>query len=102
MRIGAGLLLIAVGAILRFAITTVSTHGIAIHTIGDILMLVGVLGVVLWMVVWAPWSRGSRRPAYRDEPPVYGEEPVYREERSVYRGDHPYEDEYRRTDEYRR
>ena len=82
MRIGAGLLLIAVGAILRFGIATVSTHGIAIHTIGDILMLVGVLGVVLWLVVWAPWSR-SRRPAYRDE------EPVYREERSVYRADAP-------------
>jgi len=64
MRIGAGLLLIAVGAILRFGIATVSTHGVAIHTIGDILMLVGVLGVVLWLVVWAPWSR--RRPAYRE------------------------------------
>lgn len=107
MRIGAGLLLIAVGAILRFGISTVSTHGVAIHTIGDILMLVGVLGVVLWMVVWAPWSR-SRRPAYRDEPPAYRDEPpayreapvyrdapVYREERSVYRED-PYQDEYRR------
>ncbi len=82
MRIGAGLVLIAVGAILRFGISTVSTHGIAIHTIGDILMLVGVLGVVLWMVVWAPWSRG-RRPAYREEAPVY------REERAVYRADVP-------------
>lgn len=104
MRIGAGLLLIAVGAILRFGISTVSTHGVAIHTIGDILMVVGALGVVLWMVVWAPWSR-SRRPAYRDEAPVY------REERSVYRADAPadevppadgypvdrhYQDEYRR------
>jgi hypothetical protein len=86
MRIGAGLLLIAVGAILRFGIFTASTHGIAIHTIGDILILVGVLGVVLWMVVWAPWTR---RPAYRDEPPAYREEPVYREERSVYREDPP-------------
>ena len=102
MRIGAGLLLIAVGAILRFGISTVSTHVIAIHTIGDILMLVGVLGVVLWLVVWAPWSR-SRRPAYRDDAPVY------REERSVYRApadevppadgypaDRHYQDEYRR------
>jgi hypothetical protein len=109
MRIGAGLLLIAVGAILRFGISTVSTHGVAIHTIGDILMVVGVLGVVLWMVVWAPWSR-SRRPAYRDEAPVYRDEPVYREERSVYRAGAPadevpptgryperqYDDEYRR------
>jgi hypothetical protein len=108
MRIGAGLLLIAVGAILRFGISTVSTHGIAIHTIGDILMIVGVLGVVLWLVVSAPWSR-SRRPAYRDDVPGYREEPVYREERSVYRADTPadevppgryhadrYQDEYRR------
>jgi hypothetical protein len=79
MRIGAGLLLIAVGAILRFGISTVSTHGIAIHTIGDILMIVGVLGVVLWLVVSAPWSR--RRPAYREDAPVC------REERAVYRED---------------
>ena len=107
MRIGAGLLLIAVGAILRFAISTVATRGVAIHTIGDILMIVGVLGVVLWLVVWAPWRR---RPAYRDDGPAYREEPVYREERSVYRADAPadeippasrypadrYQDEYRR------
>ena len=110
MRIGAGLLLIAVGAILRFGIATVSTRGVAIHTIGDILMLVGVLGVVLWMVVWAPWGR-SRRSAYRGDAPAYREEPVYREERQVYRtdapadeippadrypGDRPYHNEYRR------
>jgi hypothetical protein len=88
MRIGAGLLLIAVGAILRFGTSTVSTHGIAIHTIGDILMIVGVLGVVLWLVVSAPWGRRSR-PAYRDDVPVYREEPVYRGERSVYRADAP-------------
>jgi hypothetical protein len=86
MRIGAGLLLIAVGAVLRFGISTVSTHSIAIHTIGDILMIVGVLGVVLWLVVSAPWSR--RRPPYREDAPAR-EEPVYREERSVYRADYP-------------
>ena len=60
MTIGAGLVLIAVGAILRFGISTVSTHGIAVHTIGDILMAVGALGVVLWLVVWAPWARNRR------------------------------------------
>jgi hypothetical protein len=55
MTIGAAILLIAVGAILRFGISTVSTHGVGVHTIGDILMAVGVLGVVLWLIVWAPW-----------------------------------------------
>src|ERR1700686_840476 len=92
MRIGAGLLLIAVGAILRFGISTVATHGVAIHTIGDILMLVGVLGVVLWMVMWAPWSRG-RRTVYREQVPVYREEPVRREERAVYREEPVYREE---------
>jgi hypothetical protein len=111
MRIGAGLLLIAVGAILRFGISTISTHGIAIHTIGDILMLVGVLGVVLWMVVWAPWARG-RRTTYRREVPVAREERVYREDPG-YRGQAAYReervvredvpaDEIRYEDEYRR
>jgi hypothetical protein len=73
MKIGAGLFLIAVGAILRFGISTVSTHGIAIHTIGDILMAVGILGVLLWLVIWAPWSRDRRATyrarTYREVPP---------------------------------
>ena len=101
MRIGAGLLLIAVGAILRFGISTVSTHGIAIHTIGDILMIVGVLGVVLWLVVSAPRGR-RRQPAYRDDVPAYREEPVYRADAPAdevpperYPAD-PYQDQYRR------
>jgi hypothetical protein len=90
MRIGGGLVLIAVGAILRFGISTVSTHGININTIGDILMLVGVLGVVLWMVVWAPWSP-SRRPVYREERAVYREDGPAEEMRLV-----RYDDGYRR------
>ncbi len=89
MTIGAGIFLIAVGAILRFGISTVSTHGFGIHTIGDILMLVGALGVVLWLLVWAPWApRGrSRRTVYREEVPA--RRTVYRDEvpprRAVYR-----------------
>jgi hypothetical protein len=108
MRIGAALALIAIGAILRFAISTVSTHGISVHTIGDILMLVGVLGLVLSLAVWAPWGR-NRRPVYRTEVPP--DRPVYRTEvpaeRAVYRTEvpvdevpptraYPYEDDYPR------
>lgn len=69
MTIGAGLVLIAVGAIIRFGISTAHTHGIALHTIGDILMIVGVIGVLLWLVVWAPWAR-SRRAGYRRTDPA--------------------------------
>jgi hypothetical protein len=62
VRIGAGLLLIAVGAILRFAVQTASTHGFNVHTMGDILMLIGILGLLLWLFVWGPGAslwRGS-------------------------------------------
>ncbi|HEX5190883.1 MAG TPA: hypothetical protein VFW16_15160 [Streptosporangiaceae bacterium] len=64
MRIGAALALIAVGAILRFAIAISVTHGLYLQTIGDILMGVGLLGLILWLIVWAPWAQG-RRTRYR-------------------------------------
>jgi hypothetical protein len=44
--IGGGLLLIGVGAILRFAITAHAV-GIRIHTVGVILMVVGVVALVI-------------------------------------------------------
>jgi hypothetical protein len=93
MTIGAGIFLIAVGAILRFGISTVSTHGFGVHTIGDILMVVGVLGVVLWLIVWAPWAprARSRRTVYREEVPPDEVPPTRR-----YPAGGPYEDEYRR------
>jgi hypothetical protein len=90
MTIGAGLFLIAVGAILRFGVTTVATHGFSVHTIGDILMIVGALGVVLWLVVWAPWAR-SRRPAYRQPPPD-----DMRTTREYRAAQAPYDDQYPR------
>jgi hypothetical protein len=47
MRIGASLLLIAAGAILRFAITPQYSHGINWGTVGVILMVVGIVGAVI-------------------------------------------------------
>jgi hypothetical protein len=46
VTIGTSLLLIAVGAILKFAVT-VHVAGIRLETVGVILMIVGVLGLVL-------------------------------------------------------
>lgn len=69
MTIGAALLLIAAGAVLRFAISTSSLFGINLYVIGDILMGVGALGLVLWLVVWLPRTR-SRRTAYEPPPEV--------------------------------
>jgi hypothetical protein len=58
MRLGSSLFLIAVGAILYFAVTA-TLAGIDIQTVGLILMIIGVIGFVLTLVL-------SRR---GDEPP---------------------------------
>jgi hypothetical protein len=60
MTIGVALVLIAIGAIMRFAVATAVTHGFYVHTIGDILMGVGVLGLILWLAIWGPVARGRR------------------------------------------
>ena len=52
MTIGVSLLLIAVGAILKWAVTA-SVAGISIATVGLILLIVGVLGLVLGLIQMA-------------------------------------------------
>lgn len=71
MALGTSLVLIAIGAVLRFAIS-VSTHGVNVHTIGVILMVVGAVGLVfslLWMTVWTGERRRETRYVERDVPP---------------------------------
>jgi hypothetical protein len=56
MGIGAGIFLAAVGAILTFAVSVTAT-GFDIHTIGIILMIVGIAGIVLDLVLFMPRRR---------------------------------------------
>ena len=60
MTFGASILLIVVGAILRFAVH-VHTKGFNLHTVGLILMIAGVVGLIIAIWQWAVWSRRSRR-----------------------------------------
>ena len=77
MGLGTSLLLIAVGAVLRFAVS-VTTNGFNIHTVGVILMIVGGVGLLLsllWMTMWRDRQRTDaygRRTTYieREVPPV--------------------------------
>jgi hypothetical protein len=55
MRTGTGILLITVGAILRFALAAGSPHGLNVHIVGVILMVAGVAGLLL-----PAWRRVSR------------------------------------------
>jgi hypothetical protein len=60
MRIGVGLFLITVGAILTFAVRD-SLSGINLPALGIILMLVGAVIVALWWRLWSNWSSARRR-----------------------------------------
>jgi hypothetical protein len=73
MRLGSSLLLIAVGAILRFAVS-VHTSGFNVHTIGLILMIVGGVGFIVslfWMV--SEQDRMRRAPEPSADPDRYRE-----------------------------
>jgi hypothetical protein len=59
MSIGVSLFLIAVGAVLRYAVTA-NVQGVKLQTVGLILMIVGIIGLavsLLWLTVWADRSR---------------------------------------------
>ena len=60
MGIGTSIFLIAVGAILRFAVTA-SISGIELATVGVILMVVGVLGLVLSILTMTLWADRAGR-----------------------------------------
>jgi cation transporter-like permease len=68
-----GLILIAVGAILAFAVED-NAEGVDVTTVGWILIIVGAIAALLslmtWMGAWGPERRGYRRRAVVDEPPV--------------------------------
>ena len=63
MGIAVGLLLIAIGAILAFAVTA-HTNGVDLVTVGWILMGVGVAGILLDMAWWHSWNAWRAGPAY--------------------------------------
>jgi len=55
LGVGTSILLIAVGSILRFAVS-VTTTGFNLHTVGVILMIVGAVGLVISMFFWSSWG----------------------------------------------
>jgi beta-lactamase regulating signal transducer with metallopeptidase domain len=60
MGIGVSLILIAVGAILAFAVNA-DVSGLEIETVGWILLVVGIVGALLSMMFWSSWGGFSRR-----------------------------------------
>jgi hypothetical protein len=65
MGIGTSIFLIAVGAILTYAVD-VQTEGVNLNTVGVILMVVGAIGVLLSLIFWSSWG-GFRRERMVDD-----------------------------------
>jgi hypothetical protein len=57
MGIGVSLILIAVGAILTWAVET-TVSGVDINAVGVILMIVGFVGLVISLIFWSSWGAG--------------------------------------------
>jgi hypothetical protein len=73
MGIGVSLILVAAGAILTWAVNA-TVSGLNIHTIGVILMVVGVVGLLISLMFWSSWggfgaASGSRRTTVIDDGP---------------------------------
>ncbi len=52
-----GITLIAVGAILRFAVPATFSYGLNGHVVSVIVMLAGIFGLLLSLLVWGPLDR---------------------------------------------
>jgi hypothetical protein len=67
MGITTSLILVAAGAIMRFAVTAQAT-GFSVHTVGVILMIVGIVGAILSIGFWASWGGFGRRTTVVERP----------------------------------
>ena len=76
MGIGTSIFLIAVGAILRYAIND-SPDAINLQTVGLILMIVGVVGLLISLLYMTMWSRSRATAAPPPDRPVARDREYY-------------------------
>jgi hypothetical protein len=88
MSTGTCIALIAIGAILRFAVTAKHTHGVNVQVVGVIVLLAGVLGLLLSLLVWSPLNPNRRR-GYRPAGYDSGAPSQVAQEHRTYRDDPP-------------
>lgn len=66
MGIGVSLILIAVGAILTWAVSAEVT-GIDIQVVGVILLVVGAIGALMSLIFWSSWGGFGGRRTYVED-----------------------------------
>ena len=84
---GTCIALIAIGAVLRFALSASSPHGLNVHMVGVIVIGAGVLGLLVSLLVWGPLNPARRRRAASAAgarpPAADAQRRVYRDERPL-------------------
>jgi hypothetical protein len=55
MGVGTGLVVFAIGAVMRFAVS-VTAKGVNLHTVGVILMIVGGIAFLVSLAFWSSWG----------------------------------------------
>ena len=69
MGIGVSIFVMAVGAILSFAVEVDRSNGFDVNAAGVILMVIGAIGLLASLILWGPWPV-QRRTYVADEEPV--------------------------------
>jgi hypothetical protein len=82
MGIGISIFLIAVGAVLAFAVEAEVTSGLDIQVVGWILLAVGAGGILLSLLFWSSWGGwgGWGRREVVEERPTTRRETVVRDD----------------------
>jgi len=78
MGVGVSLILIAAGAVMAWAVN-VTTNGFNINTVGYILLVVGIIGLLLSLMFWSSWAGPgyfTRRRTITDAGPAAGRRTV--------------------------
>jgi hypothetical protein len=72
MGVALSLIIAAVGLILAVAVHPTGAHSVDVNTVGWILFVVGLIGLVLDLLLWSQWGPGYlRRTSYAAEDPGY-------------------------------
>src|SRR6201992_345121 len=79
MTLGVSLIIIAVGAILTWAVHPTNPGSVNVNTVGVILMIVGFVAFLLDLMLWSDWGPGylrTRRRTVVAADPAYPAAPV--------------------------
>ena len=66
MGIGVSLILIAIGAILTWAVSA-EVSGVDIQVVGVILLVVGAIGALMSLIFWSSWGGFGGRRTYVED-----------------------------------